>query len=237
MTGYNYSNVSLNEYPGHISLVISFRGCNFYCPYCFNPELTKFQQLSFKQVKDAIDEHIGFIDAVVLTGGEPLCHNTLPQIIKYCKSHGLKIKLNTNGFINLSSDNKYLQVDYLHISLKDPNYCIYPSGFIYDYLLSGKIIEYSFVYSPTLYPQSNLNEYVSKIKSSISESFFEGWDVPDIFTINQIQVGHCLDPQYNNVKIPTRDELKEVALLFKDIPCKKIMIETVSNGREIIYKR
>lgn len=245
---YNYSDISLNEYPGQISLVISFRGCKFYCPYCFNPELTQFKELSFKQVKDAIDEHIGFIDAVVLTGGEPLHHKNLDKIISYCKAKKLKVKLNTNGFINhIQSPYQplFMKVDYLNISLKDPMYCIYPKGFIYNYLVYGQILEYSMVYSPTLYPTSVLNTYVNKIKESILQDEWkikenilqDKWSVPDIFTINQMQVGNCYNPEFNNIKVPTREELKEVALLFKDLPCKKIMIETTSHGKEVIYSK
>ena len=128
-----------------------------------------------------------------------------------------------------------MKVDYLNISLKDPMYCIYPKGFIYNYLVYGQILEYSMVYSPTLYPTSVLNTYVNKIKESIILQ--DKWSIPDIFTINQMQVGNCYNPEFNNIKVPTREELKEVALLFKDLPCKKIMIETTSHGKEVIYSK
>ena len=124
---FQYSDISLDEFPGYTSLVIYSGGCNYHCPYCFNPDLRKKEPISFKLVKKACEEHIDFIDAVVLTGGEPYLNPQLSKIIRYVKSKGLKIKINTNGFTPLKNDNFPIiidHVDYLHISLKDANTCI-----------------------------------------------------------------------------------------------------------------
>ncbi|HQG40331.1 MAG TPA: hypothetical protein PLV76_05540 [Spirochaetales bacterium] len=37
--------LSLNDYPGHVAAVIFFSGCNFFCPYCHNPELALGKEL------------------------------------------------------------------------------------------------------------------------------------------------------------------------------------------------
>lgn len=222
---FNYTDISLSEYPGEISLVLYSPGCNFYCPYCFNRDLYDKQPISFKQAKDAIKEHNDFITAIVLTGGEPLINPNLKKIISYGKSRGKKIKLNTNGFRPKSLPSFLSSIDYLHISLKDPNYCICKTPSTHMWGIYSKMIEYSFVYSPTLMPKPLLDKWVSRVKRKIR---------PDIFTISQFQGGDCLNPQYDDCTVPTRNDLIEIASLFKDIPKKKLIIETKEFGREII---
>ena len=42
---------------------------------------------------------LSIIDSVVLTGGEPLIQNEeVAEILKYCKSLELDVKLDTNGY-------------------------------------------------------------------------------------------------------------------------------------------
>ena len=239
---FQYSNISLNEYPGEVSLVLYSPGCNMYCPYCFNKDLYNKKPISFKQVKDAVDEHRDFISAVVLTGGEPLCNPQIDKIIKYCEDSGLKIKLNTNGLRPLDRKGPYKRshVDYLHISLKDPTYCRCIRSSKYDWMWSTDLLEYSFVYSNTLMPKVLLNKWISYLNENISDDwwrFSDKWMKPDIFTISQLQVGDCLNPQYNDCTTPTREDLLEIAPLFKHIPKEKLIIETKEFGRENILKK
>lgn len=236
---YNYSDISLMEFPGEVSLMLYSGGCNYYCPYCFNKDLYHKKPLSFKQMKDAIDEHKDFITAVVFTGGEPLMNPYLYQAIKYSKESGLKVKLNTNAFKpnNVRSINYRAWIDYLHISLKDPNYSICKTSSKYAWWLSGDILEYSFVYSPTLMPEPLLFKWVNHLNDMINKRSFGLWDIgewsrPDIFTISQMQVGNCINSQYNECRVPSREELKFIAPMFKNIPKDKIIIETKEFGRE-----
>lgn len=234
---FEYTDISLNEFPGEISLVIYSPGCNYYCPWCFNPDLREKEPISFKQVKEAIDEHRDFITAVVLTGGEPFCNPNIGKILNYIKSTGLKIKINTNGTV---PKNNYIggvhYIDYLHISFKYPDLCtcIKPSRLFS--LISAKINEYSFVYSSTIFPKPILNKWINHLNDIISIDHhwwnFTKFARPEIFTISQMQVGDCLNPQYNNCKVPSRDELIEISKLFKHIPTKKLIVETKEFGRE-----
>lgn len=211
-------------------------GCNFYCPYCFNKDLYHKKPLSFKQMKDAIDEHIDFITAVVFTGGEPLMNKYLYKAIQYSKNSGLKVKVNTNAF--QSKDVKNVKhsswIDYLHIALKDPHYCICQKAVNYAWWLHGDILEYSFVYSPTLMPKPLLFRWSDYLNEMINhKKWSEGrWSRPNIFTISQMQTGNCIDPQYNECRVPNREELRFITYLFKDIPKNKIMIETKEFGKE-----
>lgn len=243
---FKYASTSLSEYPGEISLVLYSPGCNMYCPYCFNKDLYNKKPITYKQAIESIDEHLGFITAVVLSGGEPLCNPDLYRIIKFCKVKGLKIKINTNGFRptgfvyntkNISLNTK--AIDYLHISLKQSSQCRSKKRFIYDSLLCGNILEYSFVYSSDLMSSTSLNKWVIYLNEKIGDDWKENflkWKRPDIFTISQLQTGHCLDDRCNNYSVPKREELLKVATLFKDIPKKKLIIETKEFGRENVLK-
>ena len=80
---YNYTDISLFEIPNEVSLIIYNPRCNMRCPWCFNPSLLNKKPLSYKQMKDAIDEHKDFITAVVFSGGEPLTNPYINKIIQF----------------------------------------------------------------------------------------------------------------------------------------------------------
>ncbi len=77
---------SLLDYPGKLSAIIFTMGCNFRCPFCYNPNLvTKISKKDIipqKQVFDFLIKRQKTLDAVVITGGEPTQHKDLPKFIK-----------------------------------------------------------------------------------------------------------------------------------------------------------
>jgi pyruvate formate lyase activating enzyme len=91
---------TLIDYPGKVSCVLFFSGCNFHCPYCHNPELAKgmaLEQWSEQAAYDFLEKRKGFLEGVVLSGGEPSLH---PDVIRVCRTirrMGYPIKLDTNG--------------------------------------------------------------------------------------------------------------------------------------------
>ena len=75
--------------------------CNFRCPFCHNRQLvlnTDFQPVELEEVMRTISDRKGFIDGVVVTGGEPTIYPALPELLAALKSMGVKIKLDTNGY-------------------------------------------------------------------------------------------------------------------------------------------
>jgi len=94
---------SVIDYSGKVSCVLFLSGCNFVdCPYRHNPELVK-GHLSHLPVLDEkaffghLDECIGFLDGVVISGGEPTLHEALPFICERIKRMGYPVKLDANG--------------------------------------------------------------------------------------------------------------------------------------------
>ena len=92
---------SLVDYPGKIAAVIFNAGCNFRCGFCHNPDLVINSHVLEKIPDDEIIRFIvskrKFIDAVVVTGGEPTLSKDLPEFLQKIKECGFSIKLDTNG--------------------------------------------------------------------------------------------------------------------------------------------
>lgn len=93
---------SLVDWDGKISSVVFFDKCNFMCPFCQNWDLIinpdKFPIIEWDHIKQKLQKKKGWVDGVVLTGGEPLCcEQEVFQICRKIKKLGLQVKLDTNG--------------------------------------------------------------------------------------------------------------------------------------------
>lgn len=98
-----YIKTSLIEWPGKISSVIFTLGCNFRCPFCHNADLVdpaKFDKkmlLDKREVLDNLEKRKNWIDAVVITGGEPTLQTDLSKFLSRLKQMGFLTMLETNG--------------------------------------------------------------------------------------------------------------------------------------------
>ncbi len=93
---------SFIDYPGKMSCVLFLAGCNFDCPYCHNPELVRpypscGKHLSKEYVFDFLKRRRGFLDAVVVSGGEPTLSPDLGAVCERIREMGYPVKLDTNG--------------------------------------------------------------------------------------------------------------------------------------------
>jgi len=98
-----YLKTSLIEWPGKISSVIFTPGCNFRCPFCHNRDLVNSniatKQHSYKEEEILADlaNRRKWVDAVVVTGGEPTLQKDLSSFLKKVKDNGFLTMLETNG--------------------------------------------------------------------------------------------------------------------------------------------
>ena len=125
---------SMIDYPGKLSCGIFLSGCNFDCPYCHNPDLARgcsvpFAESDPQNVYRFIENRKGFLDGVVISGGEPTLQKDLFDLCVHIKQMGYPVKLDTNGsrpqvIKRLIAEDL---VDYIAMDLKtDPlNYATY----------------------------------------------------------------------------------------------------------------
>lgn len=84
--------------------------CNLRCPFCWwwgdkgigfelvkgrNPLVTN--ELTIEQLKDVIDQTVGWKPSYYISGGEPFLKRNIIELIEYIDSRGLKIRMTSNG--------------------------------------------------------------------------------------------------------------------------------------------
>ena len=92
-----------SDYPGKIASIFFLGGCNFRCPFCHNVSLIDgYDSVDCKNneaVLEDLKKRKGFIDGVVITGGEPLINgNELITLLSKLREMDLSIKIDTNGY-------------------------------------------------------------------------------------------------------------------------------------------
>jgi pyruvate formate lyase activating enzyme len=191
---------TLIDYPGKVACVLFFSGCNFHCPYCHNPELAKgmaLEQWPEQTAYDFLEERKGFLEGVVISGGEPSLHPDLIRVCQTVRQMGYPIKLDTNG------------------SLPD----------VLEKLITGGLVDYvamDIKTAPELYPQyiqkdCNTDAITSSIRliktSGLSHEFRTTCIRPmidpqivericgliqgaDLYVLQRFRLSHVLDPDF-----------------------------------------
>ena len=112
---------SLVDFPNRVATVLYTPGCNLRCPYCHNWRIVidpKPPFLTDEAALRILDERKRFVDAVVVTGGEPTIHKELPKFLKKLKERGFSVKLDTNGFNSQMLEQCLQYVDYVALDIK-----------------------------------------------------------------------------------------------------------------------
>lgn len=208
--------VSLLDYPGKVSTIIFTYGCNLRCTFCHNPELVihaleEDLEVSEKELFKYLETRRGLVDAVVITGGEPLIYNDMEFLIQRIREMGFLIKLDTNGFFpeKLSALLKKGLLNYIAMDIKCPlrNY----NAFSGDVGASKKV-------------QKSIKMIISSgIDYEFRTTFVKGIHnvedgeeitsmIPDAkkYYIQNFRPGKTIDPNMDNSNSFTEDELGKI---------------------------
>jgi pyruvate formate lyase activating enzyme len=121
-----FQKVSLIDCPGKISSIVFTQGCNFRCPYCHNPELVdpgRYGELIAEdEILAFLEKRRGKIDAVTVTGGEPMLQHDLGRFLETVSGMDYFIKVDTNGSCPDVLENliRLKLVDYWAMDVKGP---------------------------------------------------------------------------------------------------------------------
>ena len=191
---------SLIDFPDRIATVLFTPGCNLRCPFCHNWRIVldpKPPFLNEKTVLQILEKRKKYVDAVVITGGEPTIHKEIPKFLKKLKERGFAVKLDTNGFFPQVLERCLPYLDYVALDVKTS---LEKYGLLgakdtanlrrtIEILKSGKV-EYEF--RTTVVPGFVDEEDISKIGEIVKGG--------KRFAFQQFIPGDTLDKTFNNVK-------------------------------------
>jgi len=173
---------SLIDYPGKICAIIFTQGCNFKCPYCHNPELVNPEEFSAlipeEEIFSFLEKRKKYLDAVSITGGEPLIQKDILEFLGKLKKLGFLIKIDTNGSLPeiLQEIIEKNLVNYISMDVKGPLEK-------YDLIIGVKIDTEKIKESIELIKNSNIDY---EFKTTVVKKFL---DEKDFIKIGQLLKG------------------------------------------------
>ena len=228
--------ISSVEFHGNMSLVIFMSKCPLACRYCHNVELLEDNtEWSLDKVKSEIESSADFLDAVVISGGEPLVQtDDVIEILKYVREIGLKTKLDTSGIypdkIQKILDLKLLDYVSLDVKTTFSKYRkITGANVGFDVKKSMEIInnddnvhlELRTTYVPTLHTKKDIHNLVDEIEG-------------DVYTIQQFRNKNVLDPALEKVEVPNPHDLRKLAEEIKPYFKGQVKVKSAEFGEQII---
>ena len=89
---------------GQAAIFVRLHGCNLRCCYCdsmYAVEGSDYTQMNVAQVMDAIEafRSESGVKCVTLTGGEPLIHEGVEELLAKLRDEGFEVNIETNGTI------------------------------------------------------------------------------------------------------------------------------------------
>jgi len=109
------------DWPGRLAATVFVRGCPWRCEYCHNAELWSRHspiEIGWRDVVALLERRVGLLDAVVFSGGEPLCDPALPSAIGVAKAMGFAVGLHTAGVLPSALQRVLPDLDWVGLDVK-----------------------------------------------------------------------------------------------------------------------
>jgi pyruvate formate lyase activating enzyme len=202
---------SLVDYPNRVASVLFTPGCNLRCPYCHNWRIVVDPKPPFLNEETALnmlEKRKKYVDAVVITGGEPTLHKELPKFLKKLKEREFAVKLDTNGFYPNVLEECLPYVDYVALDVKTSleKYCHLGAKNIADFLRTLEMLK--------------TGKVRYELRTTVVPGFVDAEDITRIgelvkgaktFALQQFVSGDTLDKSLNVLKPYTLEIITKFA--------------------------
>ncbi|MBL7150488.1 anaerobic ribonucleoside-triphosphate reductase activating protein [Candidatus Microgenomates bacterium] len=222
-----YLQTSVNEWPGKIAAVVWVANCNLRCSFCQNRDLifnpAKLSEISEKEIFRDLKERKKWVDALIITGGEPTLQPDLASFLKKIKKIGFLIMIETNGtrpdIMAKLLDGQ--MVDRISMDIKGPldeSYAKIAGKRDFDFtiildsiaviLKSGIDFELRTTVVPTLHTKQSLVELAKQLKKIIKHTSGAIRHTP-IWYLQQFVPQNCLDSSFEKIKPFSKKKMEE----------------------------
>jgi pyruvate formate lyase activating enzyme len=207
-----FEKTTLLDFPGKVACTVFVGGCDFRCPYCYNPELvlcsSRMSCVAEDEFFSFLEKRRSVLDGVVVCGGEPTLQRDLRIFLGKVRELGFLTKLDTNGS-RPRVVRELLEaglLDFVSLDVKAPlneRYCLITgeessherTRESIEILLRDNVsFELRTTVVPTLHEKEDLVDLAIQISSLASPSPSPRW------ILQQFQPGKCLDPKFDKIE-------------------------------------
>jgi len=206
---------SLIDFPDRIATVLFTPGCNLRCPFCHNWRIVvdpKPPFLNEGAVIKILEKRKKYVEAVVISGGEPTMHKEIPKFLKKLKEKDFAVKLDTNGFFPQVLRECLPFVDYVALDVKTSleKYGRLGAKDTTDFLRTVEILKNGKV------------EY--EFRTTVVPGFVDKEDILEMgeivkggkrFAFQQFIAGDTLDKTFDNVKPYPVEDISNLAEIMR----------------------
>lgn len=207
------------DWEGALASVVFLPGCNFRCGYCHAGHLLETfpsdESIPVESVLMNLRRQRGWVDGVVISGGEPTLHRNLTQLVRAFKAEGIGVKLDTNGshpeVLNQLLYDELL--DYVAMDFKAPldeRYEQVAGGPVdldairgsMSLLIAGDV---PYEFRTTVCPRDLTGDDILEMAQTITGA--------KLYYLQAFRPLHCLDHSLLDVKPYNPDEMRELCKL------------------------
>ena len=216
---YGLNKTTLIDYPGKVAATIFTRGCNMRCPYCHNPDFIESSDIpdlfTWSDIMKYLKKREHLLGGVCLTGGEPLLHNDLPELIAEIHSLGLSVKLDTNGA--LPEKLRDVNVDYIAMDIKTSLEKYSELGFTgEDTELAGRITESIRIIKESDVPHHFRTTVVPGfVDVNVIDSIINMIEGEKRYVLQGFRPGITYDPKFSDMPAPEPALLEQMQEMFE----------------------